>query len=88
MKKRVGVIMGGTSGEREVSLRSGAAVAGALLARGQVVSTRARDGASHGDHQSLAQHLDEVGIVAASHKRRELWRVVGWWDHCELHVRV
>src|SRR5436189_4215971 len=34
MKKRVGVIMGGTSGEREVSLRSGAAVAGALLARG------------------------------------------------------
>src|SRR5215510_10716714 len=36
-KPRVGVIMGGTSGEREVSLRSGAAVAGALAARGHDV---------------------------------------------------
>jgi D-alanine-D-alanine ligase len=36
-KPRVGVIMGGTSGEREVSLRSGHAVAGALLARGHDV---------------------------------------------------
>src|SRR5256885_1550152 len=36
-KPRVGVIMGGTSGEREVSLRSGAAVAGALSARGHDV---------------------------------------------------
>jgi D-alanine-D-alanine ligase len=33
-QKRVGVIMGGSSGEREVSLRSGAAVAEALEARG------------------------------------------------------
>jgi len=32
--KRVGVVMGGSSGEREVSLRSGAAVAAALQARG------------------------------------------------------
>src|SRR6266540_859222 len=36
-KPRVGVIMGGTSGEREVSLRSGSAVANALLARGHDV---------------------------------------------------
>ena len=36
-KARVGVIMGGASGEREVSLQSGAAVAKALLARGHDV---------------------------------------------------
>jgi D-alanine-D-alanine ligase len=36
-KPRVGVIMGGTSGEREVSLHSGAAVANALLMRGHDV---------------------------------------------------
>lgn len=35
--KRVGVVMGGSSGEREVSLRSGAAVAAALEARGHDV---------------------------------------------------
>lgn len=35
--RRVGVIMGGSSGEREVSLRSGAAVASALEARGHDV---------------------------------------------------
>jgi D-alanine-D-alanine ligase len=35
--KRVGIIMGGSSGEREVSLRSGAAVATALEARGHDV---------------------------------------------------
>jgi D-alanine-D-alanine ligase len=38
-KPRVGVIMGGTSGERDVSLRSGAAVAQALAARGHEVVT-------------------------------------------------
>jgi D-alanine-D-alanine ligase len=36
-KPRIGVIMGGTSGEREVSLLSGAAVASALLAGGHDV---------------------------------------------------
>jgi D-alanine-D-alanine ligase len=36
-KPRVGVVMGGTSGEREVSLRSGAAVANALLSHGHDV---------------------------------------------------
>lgn len=34
VRKRVGVVMGGSSGEREVSLRSGTAVAEALEARG------------------------------------------------------
>jgi D-alanine-D-alanine ligase len=38
-KPRVGVIMGGTSGERDVSLRTGAAVAQALAARGHDVAT-------------------------------------------------
>jgi len=37
VRRRVGVVMGGSSGEREVSLRSGAAVADALEARGQEV---------------------------------------------------
>ena len=37
MKKRVAVLMGGKSGEREVSLRSGAAVAGALRKMGHDV---------------------------------------------------
>src|SRR3954468_2660288 len=36
-KPRVGVIMGGTSGERDVSLRSGAAIARALVTRGHDV---------------------------------------------------
>jgi D-alanine-D-alanine ligase len=36
-RKRIGVIMGGSSSEREVSLRSGAAVAEALTARGHEV---------------------------------------------------
>ena len=35
MSQRVGVIMGGSSGEREVSLRSGEAVLAALLSRGR-----------------------------------------------------
>lgn len=37
VRRRVGVIMGGSSGEREVSLRSGAAIADALEARGHDV---------------------------------------------------
>jgi D-alanine-D-alanine ligase len=36
-RKRIGVIMGGSSSERDVSLRSGAAVADALTARGHEV---------------------------------------------------
>jgi len=37
VRRRVGVVMGGSSGERDVSLRSGAAVAEALEARGYEV---------------------------------------------------
>lgn len=37
VRRRVGVVMGGSSGEREVSLRSGTAVAEALEARGHEV---------------------------------------------------
>ena len=37
IRRRVGVVMGGSSGERDVSLRSGAAVADALEARGHEV---------------------------------------------------
>ena len=37
VRRRVGVIMGGSSGEREVSLRSGSAMADALEARGHEV---------------------------------------------------
>jgi len=37
VRRRVGVVMGGSSGEREVSLRSGGAVADALEARGHDV---------------------------------------------------
>jgi len=37
MNKRVVILMGGTSGEREVSLRSGAAVAEALRVLGYQV---------------------------------------------------
>ncbi len=37
VRRRVGVVMGGSSGERDVSLRSGAAVADALEARGHEV---------------------------------------------------
>ncbi|AKT42678.1 D-alanine--D-alanine ligase [Chondromyces crocatus] len=37
IRRRVGVVMGGSSGEREVSLRSGAAIAEALEARGHEV---------------------------------------------------
>jgi len=73
-KPRVGVIMGGTSGERDVSLRSGAAVAKALAARGHdVVRIVLSDGGDPGlairrsgiDVAFLALHgrLGEDGCV-------------------------
>src|SRR5215470_2234357 len=61
-KPRVGVIMGGSSGEREVSLRSGAAVAEALEARGHdVVRIALPD--SFGPE--IGQTLRRAGIDAA-----------------------
>jgi D-alanine-D-alanine ligase len=73
-KPRVGVIMGGTSGERDVSLRSGAAVAKALVLRGHdVVRIVLSDGGDPGlairrsglDVAFLALHgrLGEDGCV-------------------------
>ncbi len=61
-KKRVGVIMGGSSGEREVSLRSGAAVAAALDARGYDV-VRITLGESFGPE--IAHTLQRSQIDAA-----------------------
>jgi D-alanine-D-alanine ligase len=58
--KRVGVIMGGSSAEREVSLRSGAAVAAALEARGHDV-VRLSLGESFGPeigHTLTRSHID------------------------------
>src|SRR6202042_603237 len=63
--KRVGVIMGGSSGEREVSLRSGVAVAAALEARGHDV-VRLALGESFGPeigHTLTRSHL-EVAFLA------------------------
>jgi len=63
--KRVGVIMGGSSGEREVSLRSGAAVAAALEARGHDV-VRVSLGDSYGPEiaQTLARSRVDVAFLA------------------------
>ena len=63
--KRVGVIMGGSSGEREVSLRSGAAVAAALEARGHDV-VRLALGESFGPEigQTLTRSQVDVAFIA------------------------
>jgi D-alanine-D-alanine ligase len=63
--KRVGVVMGGSSGEREVSLRSGAAVAAALEARGHDV-VRLTLGESFGAEigRKLAQSHVDVAFLA------------------------
>jgi D-alanine-D-alanine ligase len=61
-RKRVGVIMGGSSGEREVSLRSGVAVARALEARGHDV-VRLALGESFG--VELGQTLELAQLDAA-----------------------
>ncbi len=60
--RRVGVIMGGSSGEREVSLRSGAAVAAALEGRGHDV-VRITLGESFGPE--IAAQLQRAKIDAA-----------------------
>src|SRR5262245_9826473 len=62
IKRRVGVIMGGSSGERDVSLRSGAAVADALAAEGLDV-VRFELGERFGPE--LAQSLERSKIDVA-----------------------
>jgi D-alanine-D-alanine ligase len=59
---RVGVIMGGSSGEREVSLRSGAAVAAALEARGHDV-VRVALGESFGPEFVLSLQRARVDVA-------------------------
>jgi D-alanine-D-alanine ligase len=62
-KPRVGVVMGGTSGERDVSLRSGAAVASALAARGfDVVKVVLGEGTDPG--QALRKASIDVAFLA------------------------
>lgn len=48
-KRRVGVLMGGTSGEREISLRTGEGVAAALEARGHDVTRVVLGDGAHGN---------------------------------------
>jgi D-alanine-D-alanine ligase len=62
-KRRVGVVMGGTSGEREVSLRSGAAVAEALEGRGHDV-VRIVLGPDVDPAQALLRARVEVAFLA------------------------
>jgi D-alanine-D-alanine ligase len=57
-KKRIGVLMGGLSAEREVSLKSGAAVHGALLAQGY-------DAVAIDVGRDLAEVLQREGIQVA-----------------------
>jgi D-alanine-D-alanine ligase len=63
--RRVGVVMGGSSGEREVSLRSGAAVADALEARGhEVVRIALRDGADSDFSATIRRARIDVAFLA------------------------
>jgi D-alanine-D-alanine ligase len=65
VRRRVGVIMGGSSGEREVSLRSGAAVAEALEARGHdVVRIALGDGFGPEIAATLRRARIEVAFLA------------------------
>jgi len=56
--KKVGVLMGGRSSEREISLRTGEAVAGALRRRGYTVVAIDVD-------RNLARRLEEEGVEVA-----------------------
>jgi D-alanine-D-alanine ligase len=63
-KRRVGVLMGGSSAEREVSLRTGEGVAAALESRGHDVARIAWGPATRGiDEMVRAAHID-VAFIA------------------------
>src|SRR4051794_23148823 len=63
--RRVGVVMGGSSGEREVSLRSGAAVADALSQRGHdVVRVVLGDGPDADFAQTVRRARLDVAFLA------------------------
>lgn len=64
MKKRVGVIMGGPSAEREVALASGRRVADALSERGQSVAAIDWTGADQNLWSDLRRERVEIAFVA------------------------
>ncbi|MCS6913422.1 MAG: D-alanine--D-alanine ligase [Myxococcales bacterium] len=64
MNKRVGVIMGGPSAEREVSLRTGQGVLAALLSRGYDAVGIDWTGAAHDLWAALRQERVEVAFIA------------------------
>src|SRR5262249_47014782 len=64
MTKRVGVLMGGVSAEREVSLRTGEGVANALEQRGNEVVRLVWDGDGAGLDELVRQaHVDAVFLA-------------------------
>ena len=64
MKKRVGIIMGGPSAEREVALASGRRVADALTERGHAVVAIDWTGADHNLWADLRRENVDVAFVA------------------------
>ena len=85
MRKRVGVIMGGSSGEREVSLRSGSAVASALEARGHEV-VRITLGESFGPElaHTLQNARIDVAFLALHGRHGEDGCVQGLLELCRI----
>ncbi|MFO0659346.1 MAG: D-alanine--D-alanine ligase [Polyangiaceae bacterium] len=66
-QQRVGVVMGGTSGEREVSLRSGRAVAAALASKGHDVVSIVLD--ADQDPSTQLRRADVESVFLALHGR-------------------
>src|SRR5436190_24315415 len=63
-KRRVGVVMGGSSGERDVSLRSGHAVAAALESRGHEVVRVELDAVGEETLASIIRARMDVAFLA------------------------
>jgi len=63
-RRRIGVVMGGSSGEREVSLRSGTAVADALQARGHEVVRIALDDFGPEVAAAISRARIDVAVLA------------------------
>ncbi|MEO7330834.1 MAG: D-alanine--D-alanine ligase [Minicystis sp.] len=84
-RKRVGVIMGGSSGERDVSLRSGSAVASALEARGHEV-VRITLGESFGPElaATLQNARIDVAFLALHGRHGEDGCVQGLLELCRI----
>jgi D-alanine-D-alanine ligase len=79
VQKRIGVLMGGTSAEREVSLRSGAAVTEALLEAGyDAVAIEIDEG--RGSLDRIADAGIDVAFVALHGRYGEDGCVQGWLE--------